>query len=216
MQAIYRRLEVRHDSTVRRVDRAYYIIVPMYDALTTFPIGLALMMKRTMMNHKVVFDKKRQEDKIWSDPDNEENQRLIAERIRMENVQANMEVALEELPEGFGRVIMLYVDVEINGHPVKAFVDSGAQSTIMSAMCAERCGLTRLLDKRFSGEARGVGTAKILGRVHIVQMKFGESFFPVSITILDQNDVDFLFGLDMLKRHKCEIRYAKHSPASEA
>ena len=102
---------------------------------------------------------------------------------------------------------MLYVDVEINGHAVKAFVDSGAQSTIMSVQCAERCGLMRLLDKRFAGEARGVGTAKILGRVHIVQMKFGRSFVPVSITILDQNDVDFLFGLDMLKRHRCEIRY---------
>lgn len=38
-----------------------------------------------------------------------------------------------------------------------------------------------------------------------MQMKFGNSFFPVSLTVLDQNDVDFLFGLDMLKRHRCEI-----------
>merc|ERR1711991_110457 len=68
--------------------------------------------------------------------------------------------------------------------------------------------LMRLLDTRFSGVARGVGTAKILGRIHITQMKFGQSFFPVSITVLDQNDVDFLFGLDMLKRHRCEISLA--------
>ena len=169
------------------------------------PSMRALVMKRMMMNHKVVYEQKQQEAAIWANPDDEENQQIIAEKIRMENVQANLMVAMEELPEGFGRVIMLYVDVEINGHPVKAFVDSGAQSTIMSVMCAERCGLMRLLDKRYAGEARGVGTAKILGRVHIVQMKFGNSFFPVSITILDQNDVDFLFGLDMLKRHRCEI-----------
>jgi hypothetical protein len=40
-----------------------------------------------------------EEYKIWADPNNEENQRIIAEKIRIENVQQNLAIAMEELPE---------------------------------------------------------------------------------------------------------------------
>jgi DNA damage-inducible protein 1 len=164
-----------------------------------------LMMKRLLNGHKVQYDQKVEEDRIWSDPDNPENQQKIADRIRQQNVQASMETAMDEMPETFGSVHMLYINIEVNGHPIKAFVDSGAQSTIMSVSCAEKCGVSRLVDTRFAGEARGVGTAKIIGRVHIAQMKLGRSFFPISLTVLENDDVDMLFGLDMLKRHRCVI-----------
>ncbi|KAG2790946.1 hypothetical protein PC129_g3095 [Phytophthora cactorum] len=156
------------------------------------------------------FEEQQEIEALERNPFDAEAQAKIAERIRLSNVQKNMEIAIEEMPEAFGRVTMLYIPCEVNGTQVKAFVDSGAQSTIMSSSCAERCGIMRLVDKRFAGQAVGVGTATIIGKVHMAPLKIGNEFYNCSFTILDQQGVDFLFGLDMLKRHQCCIDLSKN------
>ena len=101
--------------------------------------------------------------RLLANPFDEDAQRLIAEEIRKQNVEKNMEDAMEYHPESFGQVSMLYINCKVNGHPLKAFIDSGAQVTIMSKSCAEKCEIMRLMDSRFGGTARGVGVKKISG-----------------------------------------------------
>ena len=61
------------------------------------------------------------------------------------------------------------------------------------------------MDTRFAGMAVGVGTSRILGRVHACDMEIQGTRLPCSFTVLEDNKVDLLFGLDNLKRHQCCI-----------
>ncbi|KAJ3431842.1 aspartyl protease ddi-related [Anaeramoeba flamelloides] len=158
------------------------------------------MKKRKQRIEEIRFEKA-----LEDNPMNPEVQEKLMNQIQQKNIDENRDMAFKYSPELFVRVEMLYVPCEINNVPILAFVDSGAQSTIMTQACAKRCGITRLLDKRFQGTAVGVGSSKILGKIHLTKMKIGKTFFNTSITVLEQGGIDFLFGLDMLKRHRAHI-----------
>lgn len=139
--------------------------------------------------------------RLMEHPDTPENKKRLSELEDQQIIDEQLRNAYEYTPEVFTTVTMLYINLEINGTPVKAFVDTGAQMTIMSTRLAEKTGLTKLIDKRFIGEARGVGVGKIIGRIHQALVKIETQFIPSSFVVLD-TQIDLLIGLDMLKRHQ--------------
>lgn len=64
---------------------------------------------------------------VEDDPFDMDAQLRIEQDIQKRNIQGNMEIAIENHPESFGRVVMLYIPMMVNNYEVKAFVDSGAQ-----------------------------------------------------------------------------------------
>lgn len=64
-------------------------------------------------------------------------------------------MGVENSPGDYLPPLMLYIDIEINQQKIKAFVDTGAERTIISQACAERCALSQLINPLFSGSATG-------------------------------------------------------------
>ena len=117
-------------------------------------------------------------------------------------IQENFEYTMEHHPESFSQVSMLFISCQVNKLPIKCFIDSGAQATIISLDLAKKCELDHLVDKRFGGEAKGVGTGKILGRIHAADLRIGDLFLTCTFLVMETLGVDLIFGLDMLRRHQ--------------
>lgn len=59
---------------------------------------------------------------------------------------------------------------------------------------------------RWAGIAKGVGVQRIIGRIHMVQIQIENNFLTTSFSVLEEQPMDMLLGLDMLKRHQvCKV-----------
>ncbi|KAG5487412.1 hypothetical protein CUR178_08498 [Leishmania enriettii] len=134
-----------------------------------------------------------------------ELQRRIYARIQQQQIDENLANALEYTPEAFAKVTMLYVPCTIHKVSVKAFVDSGAQNSIMNKRTAERCGLMRLVDVRMRGVAVGVGRQAICGRIHMVPVNLAGMYIPFAFSVIEDQPMDLIIGLDQLRRHQMLI-----------
>ena len=134
-----------------------------------------------------------------------EAQRRIESIIQQQRINDNFRQAAEYMPESLFPVHMLFINVEINNKKVSALVDTGAQSTFMSLELCIQCGLMSMVDKRFQGIARGVGSSRIIGVIHAAQIKILNKMIATKINIIENNEVGLVFGLDSLRAHRCNI-----------
>lgn len=178
----------------------------LYDALNDPDRFRGIMMEQVSQLSQSSNSQQAELLRLQQDPDNPANQERILELIREEAIEENMNLAWEISPESFTSVNMLYIKVKINGVEQVALVDSGAAITTISEAIAEEVGLTQLIDRRFQPQAVGIGTQTVAGKIHSAPIEIGDSKIelPCSFHVVETS-VGILFGLDMLRRHRCTI-----------
>ena len=100
---------------------------------------------------------------------------------------------------------MLLVGGLLGGFGCEVLVDTGAQSSVLSAPLMNRLHLRRSLDRSMQGVAQGVGTARIIGQCRDVPLELGAVEFLCSFTVLDVDAELCMLGLDMLRTFKCIV-----------
>lgn len=98
----------------------------------------------------------------------------------------------------------VYINIELNGHPDVAVIDTGAEFSTISLSTAIKCGLEGHIDKRLEGRALGVGSSRIIGRIHLVQLKCGNDYFATNFMVVE-NVVGTLLGMPFLRMHRMII-----------
>ena len=117
-------------------------------------------------------------------------------------------MASKYIPKEYQKPVpMLAIKCKINGQPIKAVIDSGCNSTVMSQRAAERCGLTKIIDPEGKGKAKGsgVGTTDVNGLLHFVLIEAENTALPCTIAVIYQLPVELLLGLDILLHHVISI-----------
>lgn len=108
--------------------------------------------------------------------------------------------------------VYCYILLELLGITFKAMVAVGAQTTLIEAACTREVGLFPLIDTRYSGIARGVGTRPLLVRIHFAKLSISRKSFVTSLTVWDApyQTVPIILGLDFLRRYQCVIDFEEN------
>lgn len=147
--------------------------------------------------------------------DNNEDPKIINEIIKKINSKSqkskDINNAYDTIPEFFFPVNMLYIPIKINGIDINAFVDTGAQISVISEKLAKKCNLSYRINEKYKSQMIGIGTSKSPGKIFNVEIEINKYMLPCNLTVInDDSNIDMLFGLDIMKNHNMTIDLANN------
>ena len=112
--------------------------------------------------------------------------------------------AMEDTPEFFVQIDMIYISCSINDNYITAFIDTGAQVSIMNLETAVKCGLYERINTKHKGTVIGVGSQESVGYVYHVEIILGQYVVPCNFMIL-RHGPNIIIGLNFMKTHKISL-----------
>ena len=138
-------------------------------------------------------------------------QKKLEAQIQAERLNKLQAETYENYPELFVPTEMLFISGRVNNVDLEIFVDTGAQTTVISKKFAEKANIFKNVDKRYAGKVVGVGQTTSLGRIWQIPLEIEGRYFVMSAVVLDKFSHEVLLGLDMMKRHRCVIDLVNHN-----
>ena len=126
---------------------------------------------------------------------------IIEAKKKQDIITKNYIKAMEIMPELYTKSPSIHIQGSINGNSIKFLVDTGAEISIMNKSIAIACGLEKYIDERYNGKLQGVGSDKILGKVHYTEITFNWGVLPCGFTICSNNDIIPIIGIDIMNSH---------------
>jgi hypothetical protein len=114
------------------------------------------------------------------DTDSEFAKQLQEEEMRAHGISFGDLEKFQEIAQNqdiFSSKTMLYVPACFAGKEVELFVDTGAQSSVISECMVREMNLSNKVNRFYRGQATGVGTASITGVVYCLPFSLLHRFF---------------------------------------
>lgn len=116
-------------------------------------------------------------------------------------INENYIKSYQEIPEFFIPKKMIYIRGKINNQELKFLLDTGAKVSLINKSLAKALKIDHLIDKKYQGKLRGVGTDNIAGKIHYTEILFDFGIIPTSLIVGDNEDLVPILGMDFIQSY---------------
>jgi DNA damage-inducible protein 1 len=72
-----------------------------------------------------------------------------------------------------------------------------------------------LIDEKYNGQLKGVGSDKIMGRIHYIELQLECGIYACGFTVCSNNEIGAILGIDMMRNLGIILDFTKNKLSFE-